>query len=129
MKNVGLNRSFGLLLAAGCTVLAVVSYRAGRDSGFIWGAFAICFLFTAVAVPRILAPVRRWWIKLGEVVGRVVSPLILGIVYVVVFIPFGGLMRLFKRDVMRRKYDPVAASYWITRNDTPGSARSLKEQF
>ena len=65
MYHMGPNRSFGLILAAGCAVLGVFAYRGGRGSDVVWGLLAAVFLLTAVAVPRVLAPARRGWVKLG----------------------------------------------------------------
>jgi hypothetical protein len=129
MYHMGPNRSFGLTLAAGCAILGMLAYRGGRGSDVVWGLLAAVFLLTAVAVPRVLAPARRGWVKLGGVLGKVMNPLILGVVFAVVFVPVGGLMRLLRRDAMTRKLDPAAVSYWIKRTDDTATAESLKEQF
>jgi hypothetical protein len=77
----------------------------------------------------VLAPVRRGWLKVGHWLGVFINPLVLGAVYAGMFIPVGGLMRLFRRDPMARGYDPAAKSYWINRKAEIGTAESLREQF
>jgi len=130
VKKLEQNRSFGLLLGAVCAVFAVLAYRAGRSSDTVWAALAVAFLAVALLAPRVLAPALRGWLKIGHWLSLVVNPLVLAILYVAVFIPFGALLRLRRHDPMGRNYDPAATSYWIARK--PGAstaADSLKEQF
>jgi hypothetical protein len=68
-----------------------------------------------------LTPLNRAWMKFGELMGRVVSPIVLGAIFFGVFTPFGVVMRLFGRDAMCRKWDAAAPSYWVKR-DPPGPA-------
>jgi hypothetical protein len=129
VKVVNPNRSFGLLLSAACAILGAFAYRAGRGSDVVWAILAVVLLLIALVVPRLLAPARRGWLKIGRWLGLVVNPIVLGIVYGVVFVPFGALMRLFRRDPMARDFDPAAKSYWIERKPGDSIADSLKEQF
>jgi hypothetical protein len=65
----------------------------------------------------------------GEVLHRVVSPLVLGVIFFAVFTPFGLVMRWSGRDSMKRRCEPQARSYWI-RRDPPGPPpESLRDQF
>jgi hypothetical protein len=59
--------------------------------------------------------------KLGELMGRVVSPVVLGVIFFAVFTPVGLLMRVFGRDAMCRRFEPARPSYWVKR-DPPGPA-------
>jgi hypothetical protein len=129
MKIAGSERSFGLVLALGCAIFCILSYRAHRASDVIWGLLTIIFLIAALAVPRVLLPALRGWLKLGRWLGLVMNPLVLGAVYVGVFVPLRGLMRLFRRDAMRREFDSTAKSYWIDRKDDNAIVDRLKEQF
>lgn len=129
MANIGPNRSFGLILAALCAAFGVLSHRAGLGAKVFWTALAVGILLAALAMPRLLAPARRAWGKLGYWLGFITNPLILGAIYVIVFIPVGGLMRLFRRDSMARTFDRAAASYWINRAVEQATPESLREQF
>jgi hypothetical protein len=66
-----------------------------------------------------LTPLNRAWMKLGELLGRVVSPVVLGLIFYGVFTPVGWAMRLAGRDAMCRAWNPAARSYWVER-DPPG---------
>jgi hypothetical protein len=68
-----------------------------------------------------LAPLNRAWMKFGELMHRVVSPMILGLIFFGIFTPVGMVMRAFGRDAMTRRYEPQAPSYWVKR-DPPGPA-------
>jgi hypothetical protein len=125
VRKAGPNCSFGLILAAVCAVLA---YRTDLGVKFFWGGLALVFLLIALAMPRVLSPLRRTWLKLGYWLGLVVNPLILGVIFAIVFVPVGSLMRLFGRDPMARRYDQDASSYWIKRT-AERSTDSLREQF
>jgi hypothetical protein len=129
VKVLGPNRSFGLMLGAVCAIAAVLAHRAGRGSDVVWAILAIVLVLTALIIPRVLAPARRGWLKIGHWLGFVINPIVLGAVYGAVFIPFGALMRLFRSDPMARRFDPAAKSYWIERQPTDNIADNLKEQF
>jgi hypothetical protein len=128
-RRIGQNRSFGLLFAAFCFILAVLSYRADRETDIAWLIAAILFSVVSLAVPRVLAPLRRIWIKLGTLLGFVINPIVLGIAYVVTFIPVALLMRLFHRDALSRRRESGRRSYWIERRDGRITIERLKEQF
>jgi saxitoxin biosynthesis operon SxtJ-like protein len=122
------SRSFGLLLAVVLLAIAALSYGAHGHAYVYWGAAGAILLLIALAMPRVLAPLKRLWLKLGRFLHVVVSPLILGTVYVLVFIPIGALTRLLGKDLLSLKHDASAASYWITRTSSP-SPESLRDQF
>jgi saxitoxin biosynthesis operon SxtJ-like protein len=122
------SRSFGFLLAAALLIVAALSYWAHGHAYVYWGTAGIVLLLFALAMPRILAPLKRLWLKLGRFLHVVVSPLILAAVYLLVFIPVGAIIRLFGKDLLSSKLDPSATSYWIARTGSP-TPESLKDQF
>jgi hypothetical protein len=76
-----------------------------------------------------LAPIKRAWMKFGELLNRVVSPIVMGVIYFTVFTPVAIVMRLAKRDALDRSYDAAAPTYW-KRRDPPGPADdSFKNLF
>lgn len=87
------------------------------------------FLLAGFTAPGILAPLNRLWFRFGMALGRIVSPIVMAILFFGTVMPTGLLMRLFRKDLLRLRFDPAAESYWI-RRDPPGpSADSLKQQF
>jgi hypothetical protein len=68
-----------------------------------------------------LTPHNRAWMNFGELMCKVVSPLVLGAFFFAVCTPTGYVMRLFGRDAMCRRWDPAAPTYWVKR-EPPGPA-------
>jgi len=75
-----------------------------------------------------LAPLNKWWTKLGLLLYRVVSPIVLGLLFYVTLTPIALVMRLLGKDPLRLRRDPDAASYWIDRSPPP-APESMKNQF
>jgi hypothetical protein len=127
LQTDGRNRSFGLLLAAVCAALAAAAYFKGGHY-LVWAVAALVLTGIALGMARLLDPLRQLWMKFGAMLGRVVNPLILLAVFVVVMAAVGGLMRLFRKDPLARKWDKAMASYWIVRDDKSLDSERLREQ-
>jgi hypothetical protein len=87
------------------------------------------FALLALAVPRVLAPANRAWMKFGLLLHAVVSPIALSILFFGVVTPTGLLLRLMGKDLLRLRTDTSAKSYWIERIPPGPDADSLKNQF
>ena len=107
------NRSFGWTIAG---ALALIAF-------FQPWTLLLAAVLVLVTLTRDewLTPLNRAWMKLGELMGMVVSPIVLGIIFFAVFTPFGVVMRWFGRDALSRAYAPALKSYWV-RRDPPGPA-------
>jgi hypothetical protein len=122
------NRSFGLLIAAVLALIAALQWGRG-GAALAWLIPAGFFLVVAIAMPRLLLPLKRLWLKLGAVLHLVISPIVLGFLYVFSIVTVGSLARLFGKDLLSLKRDAAATSYWIRREPPGPSAHSLKNQF
>jgi len=92
-------------------------------------ALAAATALVTLTRAELLAPLKRGWMKIGEAMHRVVSPVIMAIMFFGVFTPMGYVMRRFGWDAMRRAWDPAAKTYWQPR-DPPGPAEdSFKDLF
>ena len=90
-------------------------------------ALAIALVLPALVAPRVLAPVHRAWMAMGEVLAWINTRIILGVVFYAVVTPLGLLMRLISRDPMRRKLDRTSESYRIPCKPRP--ATHMLRQF
>jgi len=90
---------------------------------------ALAFLGVSLAAPAVLGPLNRLWLKFGELLHRITSPVILGIMFFGVITPVGWLMRLMGKDLLRMKFDRDCTSYWIRREPPGPEKTSLKRQF
>jgi hypothetical protein len=90
-------------------------------------ALAIALVLPALVAPRILTPVHRAWMALGEVLAWINTRIILGVVFYGVVTPIGLVMRLTGRDPMRRRFDRASESYRI--KCVPRPATHMLRQF
>lgn len=122
-------RSFGFTFATALLILGlygIIRHRSLTIYGACVGAGIIFGLLAAVA-PRALAPLNKAWFYLGLVLGKIVNPIVLGIIFFGILTPISILIRLFGRDVLQLKRRPVT-SYWTDRT-TMGPADHFKNQF
>jgi len=126
--DIGSDRGFGFVFAA---VFAIISLwpLAGGGGVRIWAiAIAVLFLAAALVRPIILRPLNRLWFRFGLLLGRIVSPIVMAVVFFVAVTPTAFIMRALGKDLLRLKFDPDADSYWIRRADIAPMS-SMKDQF
>ncbi len=119
-------KSFGLVFAALFFLIALYPLLDG-DNLQLW-ALGLALLFVAVAylAPSLLALPNRLWFKLGMLLGAVVAPVVMGLVYFTTVVPVGLVMRLIGKDLLHKKMDAEAKSYWIERKEPIGL---MEDQF
>jgi hypothetical protein len=126
---VSSDRSFGLVFAAVFLIVALYPLISGQ-SVRLWAiGVAGGFVLLALFIPKVLGPANRLWMKFGELLHKIVSPVALGIVFYLAVLPTGLLMRLLSKDPLRLRFDPAVSSYWILRDPPGPSADSLNNQF
>jgi polyferredoxin len=123
------DRAFGLVFAA--VFLIIAAWPVIRASPPRWwaGAAAVAFALVALTRPSLLAWLNRWWMKLGLLLGRIVSPIALGLLFYGVITPIGIVMRLAGKDPLLLKRDSAAASYWRHRDPPGPRPDSMNHQF
>ena len=119
------NRSFGIVFFIVFLLIALYPLLKGNDLR-IW-SLVISFIFLALGLvnSKILTPLNKLWFKFGLLLGRFISPLIMGIIFFIVVTPTGIIMRLFKKDLLNLKYNKKE-SYWINKS---GPKSKMKNQF
>ena len=123
------DRNFGLVFATVFALIGSVPLIFGRGI-HLWALIvAAGFALAAVVAPATLAPLNRVWLKFGLLLHKVVSPVVLGIMFFLVITPIGLFMRALGKDLLRLKVDKQAPSYWIERVPPGPTPDSLKDQF
>jgi hypothetical protein len=123
------NRSFGTLFVVVFGLLGAYSWwRGGAVYPWAFGLSGLTFLVT-LAKPDWLAPANRAWMKLAELLNRVVSPIVLGVIFFGIFTPTAWAMRLAGRDAMKRDFEPAARTYWVEREPPGPDPAGLPNQF
>ncbi|GAA5658276.1 hypothetical protein Brsp06_04660 [Brucella sp. NBRC 13694] len=109
-------RSFGILIAI--VFLIVFAYLSVfRDEyNFALIAISSISLFAALFTPRILRWPNLLWRKLGIFLGRIVSPIVLGLIFLFAVFPTGIAMRLLGKDPLRLRKQHAIQSYWVDRS-------------
>lgn len=120
-------RSFGLILACGFATIGLWPAWHHHPPRPWAVAFAATLAISAALFPFILRVPYRGWMKLGLVLGWVNSRVVLLLVYYLLFVPIGALLRLFGKDPIKRRFEPGLDSYRNTRE--PRDAEHLKHQF
>lgn len=126
------NRSFGLVV--GFALLALAAFLTWRGGGFglfsqIFGATGGALITLALLAPAFLAVPNRLWMKLGLLLGLIMTPIVMGVVYVTTFLPIGLIMRLKGHDPLRRKRKPASESYWVVRAPPGPDPATMANQF
>jgi hypothetical protein len=123
------DRSFGLTIAVALGLIgAWLSWRDGTPSVAVLSLCA-AFLLAALAFPGILHPLNVAWMWLGHLLNRVVSPIVMGILFFGLLTPLAVLMRLRGRDVLQRRFDAARESYWIKRIPPGPDGTSFPRQY
>ena len=114
------NRTFGLFFSAVFGLAGLYALYLGAGP-YARAAFAVAVLLLCIALIKAewLLPLNRLWLRFGLLLGRIVSPIVLGAIFFGLFTPLALLMRLFGRDELRLKLRPDQ-SLWQPR-DTPAS--------
>ncbi len=121
-------RNFGLTFTIVFTLLGAMTlfYDDRNLWGWAWLIAAGVILLLTFFLPRTLEPVNELWLRFANLLHKIVSPVILILLYGVSIIPVGIMMKLFRRDPLSRNIDRNAASYWVDRR---GRSQSLRDQF
>jgi len=119
------NKSFGIVFFIVFLIIAL--YPMIKDGDIrLWSLIlSLIFLILGLINSIILTPLNRLWFKFGIFLGKIVSPIILGIIFFLVVTPTGFLLRLFGKDVINLKYNNNN-SYWIKKT---GPKSKMKDQF
>lgn len=123
------NRSFGVLFTLVFALVGAWMVWRGAPAYVWWLAASGVTLLATLAWPALLTPFNRAWMKLAEVLHRIVSPLVLGLLFYAVITPIGLAKRLTGWNPMRRGFDSKLPSYWIPREPPGPASDSLKNQF
>ena len=126
-KNIKLpsNRNFGVVFFIVFLIIALWPLLKQNEIR-IW-SLIISFIFFVLGLinSKLLAPLNKLWFKFGILLGNIISPIIMGIVFFLVVTPTGLIMRFFRKDILKLKKN-TSDSYWINKDDTNSS---MKNQF
>ena len=119
------NKSFGLVFSVVFLIIAVYPFLKNGNL-IIWSLIiSIIFLILGLTNSKILTPLNKLWFKFGIFLGKIVSPLVMGVIFFFVVTPIGLIMRVLGKDLLNLKYN-LNKSYWIEKS---GPKSKMKNQF
>ena len=127
MDNVKIssNRSFGIIFFVVFLLIALYPFTNNGEIR-IWSVIiSLFFLVLGILNSKILTPLNKIWFRFGVFLGKIISPLIMGIIFFMVVTPIGLIMRLIGKDVLNLRYNKEK-SYWIEKS---GPKSKMKNQF
>ena len=125
MEKISSNRSFGILFGI---IFAVIAFWPLKSLGEIrvWSLIvASIFLLLGLINSKLLYPLNFVWVKFGELIGKVVAPLVMALIFFIILTPIGLFLRLIGKDLLNIKLNQNK-TYWIKRDKEPGP---MKRQF
>ena len=122
---IGSNRSFGIVFFV---VFLLISFYPllNNENVRIWSLIvSLIFLVLGLINSNILSPLNKLWFKFGILLGKIISPIIMAIIFFLVVTPIGLMMRIISKDLLNLKYSDYK-SYWIEKT---GPKSKMKNQF
>ena len=122
---IGSNRSFGIVFFV--VFLLISIYPLINDGNIRYWSLIISLIFLILGFlnSKLLTPLNKIWFKIGILLGKIISPLLMGIIFFLVVTPIGFLMRMLKKDLLNLKFNNNK-SYWIEKTEPKSK---MKNQF
>ena len=122
---IGSNRSFGIVFFVVFLLIGLYPILKGNDVRYWSLIVSLGFLILGIINSKILSPLNKLWFKFGIFLGRIVSPLVMGIIFFAVVTPIALIMKLLRKDVLNLKKNNKK-SYWV---ETKNRISKMKNQF
>jgi hypothetical protein len=116
------NRSFGLVFFVVFLIISLYPIFKGGDLR-VWSLIiSLIFLILGLLNSSLLSPLNKLWFKFGRLLGNIVSPIVMGLVFFIVVTPTSLLMKVFGKDILNLKKNKNS-SYWIKKDKQSGTMR------
>ena len=126
MKSQSSNRSFGLLFFIVFIVVGLWPVIKGETANIYLILISLFFLIFGLINSKILSPFNKAWIKLGEILGLIIAPIIMALVYFIILTPISLIVRMLGKDLLGLKFLKKQDTYWTIRKKKLGT---MKKQF
>ena len=122
---IGSNKSFGIVFFIFFLIISLYPLIDGGALRIWYLTISLVFLILGLLNSKILTPLNKLWFKFGILLGKVVSPVVMGIVFFAVVTPISLIMKILKKDLLNIKKNKDQ-SYWIAKS---GPKSKMKNQF
>ncbi|MEP3891367.1 MAG: SxtJ family membrane protein [Hellea sp.] len=124
--NMGSEKSFGVVFGLVALVVGLYPLVGGASPNYYCLAAAVFFISFAFFLPKIFKWPNKIWFKFGILLGLIISPIVMFLIFAITFVPLALLFKILRKDPLNRKWDEETNSYWVHR-DT--KMQSMKRQF
>ena len=122
---VGSNKSFGIVFFIVFLLISLYPLLNDENIRFWSLVISVIFLILGIFNSSLLLPLNKLWFKFGIILGKIISPVVMGIIFFFVVTPIGLIMRILGKDLLNLRYNNNK-SYWIKKN---GPKSKMKNQF
>ena len=119
------NRSFGILFFIVFLIIGLWPLKNNNDPNYIILVLSSIFLILGIINSKLLTPLNKAWVKFGEILGMIIAPIVMGLVYFIILTPISLLVRLSGKDLLKLKKNK-SSTYWIKREKNIGN---MDKQF
>ena len=123
MKSQSTNKSFGILFFIFFLIFGLWPLKNGENLNYYFIIFSGIFLLLGLLNSKLLSPLNKIWIKFGEILGIIIAPIIMALVYFAILTPVSLVIRVFGKDLLGLKFTNKQQTYWINRKKNMGSMR------
>ena len=120
------NKSFGILFFFVFLILSIWPLINGDQVNLYLIFISVIFLILGLLDSKLLSPLNKTWVRFGEILGILIAPVIMALVYFIILTPISLFVRMFGKDLLGLKFLNKQDTYWIKRKKTLGS---MKKQF
>ena len=126
MNKKSSNKSFGILFFVVFLGLGLWPLTNDNNPNIYLIIISIIFLILGLLNSKLLSPLNSFWIKFGELLGKIIAPVVMAIIYFLILTPISLIVRLFGKDLLGLKISKQLKTYWIKRKKDLGS---MDKQF
>ena len=119
-------RSFGIVFSIIFAIIGLYPLLYGNNINLWSCLISVILLFFAFFLPKTLIVPNKLWFKFGKLLGFIVAPIVMGVIFFLVITPTGFFMKMLGKDLLNKKYNNKIKSYWINREK---SKSTMKQQF
>jgi len=123
--SIGTNRSFGVVFSIFFLIISLWPLKSGNELNLFLLLISAIFLLLGLTNSKLLSPLNIIWFKFGLFLGKIVSPVVMGIIFFFVVTPISLILKIFKKDVLNLKKNNNN-SYWIEKTEPKSK---MKNQF
>ena len=122
---IGTNRNFGIVFSVFFLIISLWPLKSGNELNLFLLLISVIFLLLGLTNSKLLSPLNTIWFKFGLFLGKIVSPVVMGIIFFFVVTPIALILKIFRKDVLNLKKNNNN-SYWIEKT---GPKSKMKNQF